>query len=219
MLYLAGMPSVDLTDMAKVRISTISFFLMVFLVSAFVIWRIWNSLQVDFPKLPRISFRTALGGTFLWSLAMMIVLTMISGARELMTPKAWEKVGWTYRVSDAEAEAMAYHPPTFDDRRRALEGLRSALTAGIVDGRYPASLDDIPASLKTQPGISPTQYGYVTETVTENEAPRGLTATGPPRRLAFEYELYDDGRQLVLMTNGEIVVENTQNELPTVVTE
>ena len=34
----------------------------------------------------------------LWGLLFMLVLTMISGARELLTPGAWEKKGATYQL-------------------------------------------------------------------------------------------------------------------------
>jgi hypothetical protein len=36
----------------------------------------------------------------LWGLLFLLILTMISGARELMTPGAWEKHGSTYRLKD-----------------------------------------------------------------------------------------------------------------------
>ncbi len=39
----------------------------------------------------------------IWGLLFVLVLTMISGARELMTPGAWEKEGFTY-VLAGEAE-------------------------------------------------------------------------------------------------------------------
>jgi hypothetical protein len=37
----------------------------------------------------------------LWGLLFLLILTMISGARELMTPGAWEKHGSTYELKDA----------------------------------------------------------------------------------------------------------------------
>ncbi len=36
----------------------------------------------------------------LWGLLFTVVLAMISGARELMTPGAWEKQGATYRLKE-----------------------------------------------------------------------------------------------------------------------
>ena len=95
---LAGMPMIDLTDVAHLRLRTISFFLLVLLLSAAGIQRIWNALREDFPSLPLISYRRALGLVTLWGLVFLLVLTMISGARELMTPGAWKKEGATYRL-------------------------------------------------------------------------------------------------------------------------
>src|SRR5687767_15824936 len=97
----AGMPSFTLTDAASLRLQSISFFLVVFLLSALVIRWIWNALTTDFPRLPRLSYPKALGLVALWGLLFLLVLTMISGARELLTPGAWKKdEGLTYTLGD-----------------------------------------------------------------------------------------------------------------------
>src|SRR5262245_64725299 len=96
----AGMPSFTLTDAASMRLQSISFFLVVFFVSALIIRWIWNALRADFPKLPRLSYVKSLGLVGLWGLLFLLVLTMISGARELMTPGAWKKDGLTYTLDD-----------------------------------------------------------------------------------------------------------------------
>jgi hypothetical protein len=109
----AGMPSVTpadvthavrtvtktgLNDIARQRLEVISFFLLGLLACAGVIRWLWNGLRKDFPILPRLSYARALGMLVLWGLLFVLVLTMISGARELMTPGAWEKKGLTYRL-------------------------------------------------------------------------------------------------------------------------
>jgi hypothetical protein len=76
----------------------ISFFLLGLLACAGVIRWIWNGLRKDLPVLPRLSYGRALGIIVLWGLLFVLVLTMISGARELMTPGAWEKKGLTYKL-------------------------------------------------------------------------------------------------------------------------
>lgn len=43
----AGMPSVNLTDAASLRLQSISFFLVVFLVSAVAVRGIWNGFRTD----------------------------------------------------------------------------------------------------------------------------------------------------------------------------
>src|SRR5262249_45662747 len=142
----AGMPSplpehpdqvLRLTEPVVMRLQTISFFLAGLLVCAAVVRWLWNGLCKDFPKLPRLTYLRALGAVLLWGLLFVIVLTMISGARELMTPGAWKKQGWTYKLTDdsvqaAEAAERAY-------RKQHLERLRTALWqfAATHNGRFP----------------------------------------------------------------------------------
>jgi len=97
----AGMPSYLLSDLAEARLSTISFFLMLFLLCACLVRLLWNHLAKDFPKLPRLTYRRAVSVVLLWGLLFLIVLTMISGARELMTPGAWEKQGAVYKLRES----------------------------------------------------------------------------------------------------------------------
>ena len=89
----AGMPMATLSDIAQMRLEAISFFLVCFLVSSGLVWKIWNSARKDFPRLPHLSYWRATGLVALWGLLFLLVLTMISGARELMTPGAWHKQG------------------------------------------------------------------------------------------------------------------------------
>ena len=99
----AGMPSASLTDVARLRVENISFFLVVLLLSALLVQMIWNWLRNDFPRLPRLTYPKAVALISLWGLLFVLVLTMISGARELMTPGAWEKNGATYRLKQASS--------------------------------------------------------------------------------------------------------------------
>jgi hypothetical protein len=96
----AGMPApLTLTEIARMRIETISFFLLALLISAGFIKLIWNSLRRSFLRLPWLSYPKALGLVILWGLLFVVVLLMISGARELMTPGAWEHSGAIYRLT------------------------------------------------------------------------------------------------------------------------
>lgn len=110
---LAGMPSplpddlprvLRLTESAEASLSAISFFLAGLLVSAAAVWGLWNYARRDFPQWPRLSFGKALAVVVLWGLMFVIVLTMISGARELMTPGAWKKNGATYTLATEPGE-------------------------------------------------------------------------------------------------------------------
>src|SRR5205085_167515 len=103
---LAGMPSTGTAASTTVmhglpieRLQALSFFLAGFLLSAFVVRWLWNGLAKDVPWLPRLSFVGSLGLVALWGMLFILVLTMISGARELMTPGAWEPDGITSRLA------------------------------------------------------------------------------------------------------------------------
>lgn len=177
------------------RLQTISFFLLVLLLCALAVQLLWNYLRRDFPTLPRLTYGKALAAVVLWGLLFVLVLVMISGARELMTPGAWQKQGFTYRLSESE---QAPEPSPVWERRQHLERLRVALLhfAATHQGRFPR--DDertaIPDELWTVPDTGGLRYLYVA----------GRTADGPTALLVYEPEL-DVARRLALKTDGDIV--------------
>lgn len=130
----AGMTVITLTDAAKARLDVLSFFLFVYLLLALVVKVLWNSLAKGFEKMPRLNYRRALALMLLSGLFLYVILTMISGARELLTPGAWEKQGIGYRLrDDAEAEADRAA------RKQRLETLKRAIWeyAENHDGKVP----------------------------------------------------------------------------------
>lgn len=191
----AGMPSINLTDIARMRLETLSFFLLVFLVCAKVVQLIWNGLARDFPRLPRLGYWRSVGLVGVWGLLFLVVLTMISGARELLTPGAWEKVGLTYRLAPPPADAAP--AVTEAVRRERLERLREALWAYARshDGKLPSGPTDpdIAPEFWQTPDPSGVPYCY---------AP-GQTPHRGNRPLAWEPRIFGDG-QLALFTNGEV---------------
>jgi hypothetical protein len=94
----AGMPVITLSDAAAWRLSGISFFVALVLLVAWLVRLLWNYLRRDFPRLPLLDYKRSLALVLLLGLCFNIVLLMISGARELMTPGAWEKRGATYQL-------------------------------------------------------------------------------------------------------------------------
>ena len=168
----AGMPSPLPTDYEKVfrlneeplqRFQTISFFLMGLLACAAIVRWLWNYLQRDFFWLPRLSFGKALAGVLLWGLLFVIVLTMISGARELMTPGAWRKEGFTYKLNNPTVPATG--DARLEQRKRKLEDLRTALLhfAATHRGSYPkaSELEQIEKALWQIPDAPGVNYIYV----------------------------------------------------------
>jgi hypothetical protein len=198
---LAGMPVVTFSDVASMRLEAISFFLVVFLMCAWSVRAIWNGLRRDFSRMPKLGYRHALGITALWSLAFLLVLSMISGARELMTPGAWIKDGLTYKLNEIEKDSSKNaNQEIGPERQLALERLRVLLWAHAEShaGTFPesATVDGISEDAWRLPGGSGLHYLYVSGMLRESEASKG-------RPLVYEPELFGVKR-LVLLTNGEI---------------
>jgi hypothetical protein len=193
----AGMPSITLGDVARLRLQTISFFLFGLLACSWAIQGLWNLLRADVPRLPRLSYSKALGVVVLWGLLFVLVLTMISGARELMTPGAWKKQGLTYRLADEPGPARPVEVRPEADRRWGLERLRSALWsyARAHGGRFPpvAETPEIAEDLWRVPDLARIRYLYVP----------GRSADLGAELLAYEPGLFGPDR-LVLLTNGAI---------------
>ena len=191
----AGMPIYSLTDVARLRLETISFFLVLLLViTALVRWA-WNWYQRDAPHLPRLSYKGALGLIVVWGLALQLVLSMIAGARELMTPGAWVKVGATYQLEQAPA-GSADGRDQFA-RRRDLERLRRTLWdyAAAHEGTLPPHefMAGFTDAVWTTADPSGARFGYL-----------GNRRTGEAQRIvAYEPGVF--GRQrLVLYGDGQI---------------
>jgi hypothetical protein len=199
----AGMPYVSLSEVGQLRLQNISFFLMLLLVSALLIKLIWNRLRRDWEWLPELSYTKALGLMVLWGLLFVLVLTMISGARELMTPGAWEKQGLTYRLSPKEPPPANPEGSLLQQRERKLHRLRVQLWkyAQAHDGRFPSYADrvEIPSEVWELPDASEMQYLYVPD----------LTTKGEKRILAYEPDLFGSQRY-VLFTSGDLQLLDTQ---------
>jgi hypothetical protein len=184
----AGMPSYQFSDVARMRIEDLSFFVLVFLLCALGVKWLWNLLAKDFPRLPRLRFGRSLALTTLLGLFTLLVLSMISGARELLTPGAWRRQGSTYRLTD----------PTNDPiRRKGLEVLRAALWdyAGKHDGKFPREdfAPEIPDDSWKAPDEARSRYLYV----------GGFSKDTPAALLAAEPDVFE-GSRFALLTTGEI---------------
>ena len=103
----AGMPSVlptswggtgQLTEVTTERLQAISFFVVGLFACSLAIQCLWNIVAKNSAWLPKLSFGKALVLILLWGSLFVIVLTMISGARELLTPGAWKQEGMIYKL-------------------------------------------------------------------------------------------------------------------------
>jgi hypothetical protein len=191
----AGMTMPVFTDVAHARLEVLSFFLFIYLTSAFVFQRIWNSLAKDFPALPPLRYRGALGALIVCGLFIYVVLTMISGARELMTPGAWARSGIHYKIREPERDPK----PWIDSARRtSMERLRASLWryAQQHGGAFPANREqeDFPQTEWTSIDPNQLSFGYVS----------GLKPDLSDAVLAYEPASFGPER-LALLANGEIV--------------
>lgn len=178
------------------QVQALSFFLMCLFVGAVAVQWLWNHARRDFPVLPQISYRRSLSLVVMWGLLFVVVLTMISGARELMTPGAWRKQGWTYQLEKSAANGDTTLAANREARRGSLEQLRTALWqyAATHGGKFPArDHAGLDARLWDIPGHPGLQFLSVPN--------RSAEETG--RLLVFEPQIEGDDR-LVLLTNGLI---------------
>lgn len=185
----AGMPSFALTEVAELRLEAVSFFAVALLLLAFGLMQLWNRLT----PLPSLSYGRALGLTVLLGLLFHLILTMISGARELMTPGAWEKRGATYVLAeqddlsgllDRQRELLQLQQALWDHAERH----QGALPHHAFDPALPADAWTIePYGLRYlyTPGLSP---GVGAQLLAWEPEP-----LGPPR-----LGLYTDGRVVAL---------------------
>jgi hypothetical protein len=191
---LAGMPFVRLTELAELRLQAISFFLLLALLVTLAVKALWNRLSQEVPRLPQLSFKAALAVVFLWGLCFQLVLSMIAGGRELMTPGAWEKQGATYQV---RTEPPSDKELVLEARRQRLEELRTALWAYAQQhgNAFPPSEFDpaIPEERWRVLGGSGMRFIYVS----------GRKADTSAVPLAYEPGLFGRERW-VLFADGEI---------------
>jgi hypothetical protein len=184
-----------LRDSVSARLEAISFFVAALILCAVAFRWLWNSLGKDFPRLPRMSLARSLSLVVLWGLLFIVVLTMISGARELMTPGAWERQGATYRLAEESAS-----PAGLADKRAALEVLRTELFiyATRHEGRFPADRAEVAEAKWEVPGQGGLLFQYRA----------GEPSAVRRRPLVVEPES-DPHSRLVLWTSGEILVHST----------
>jgi len=132
-----------------------SFFIFLLFLCAFLFQITWNYAAKGFRAIPRLNYWRALSLSFLLGLAMLLILTMISGIREVLTPGAWRKQGSTYRLNDPAQEPV---------RRRSIEHLRAALFdyARMHDGKFPPNdfVPEIPEKIWEAPDESGSHYVY-----------------------------------------------------------
>jgi len=184
----AGMTVYGLRDIYRLRLEEISFFVLLFLVCSLSFQLLWNHAVKGFQFLPRLKFTQALCLSLLFGLATLLILTMISGIREVLTPEAWRRQGSSYRLNDPSQEP---------GRRRSLEHLRGALFeyARAHEGRFPPHdfVPEISEKLWESPDQAGSHYVYS----------GGLGTNDVEALLAVEPPNFGDQR-FALLVSGDI---------------
>lgn len=192
----AGMTVYGLRDIYRLRLEEISFFIVLLLGCALGLKLLWNFAFKGISSIPQLKFPQALCVAVLFGLVMLVILTMISGIREVLTPGAWRHQGTSYRLNDPSQELS---------RRRSLEHLRTALLdyARAHGGNFPAHDfgSEITAKLWESPDMAGSHYIYAGG-LTTNQA-GALLAVEPPTFGEQRFALRVSG-EIVLLPNAEI---------------
>ena len=174
----AGMSTVTLSKFGADRLIGISTVLFVLLVVVSTLLLVcWNKL-VKGSTWPKLSHPKAVGLTFLAGLLSFLVLVMIAGSRELLTPKAWRPKGILYELAPLPSHetgelqpdfSAAFDPATLvpeEDtpaarlavRRENLTRIRNSLWQyADTHGDFPVTL---PENLQTIPVSGGMKYAY-----------------------------------------------------------
>lgn len=159
-------------------------------IGAWIVKALWNSLAKDFESLPQMSYLRALGMTLLWGLAMVVALILIDGTRHTLSPAAWVRNGFTYRLSTEEEQILTDYR---NQRREQLKNLHADLKSHIeANGRtLPPSLTTIESDHLYVPENAELQYLWKLDT--ENSTFQ-----------IVEPELVDDVRYAIT-AQGEVI--------------
>ena len=182
MVSQAGMTVITLRDVAEARIQSISFFIFIYLILAWAVKRLWNYLAKSFEWMPVINFGKALCLMLVSGLFLYVILTMISGARELMTPGAWEKKGIGYQLQNDAVKDKK--------RQQSLADLREALWlhANAHDGVFPHNLHSLGAKQSPPKNY---QFRYIAGRKIDDE--NSILAYEPFSTSKKRFVLYADG--------------------------
>jgi hypothetical protein len=207
-LVWGGMPMPVLTEISKLRLDTISFFLFLLILGTLAIQWGWNRMASDFNWIPQLRAGQAFALTALWGLLFLLVLTMISGARELMTPGAWQRDGQTYQLREIEPSANAIARA---QRRQRLVDLTAFIRRwASQQGRLPVDLDEagVPDELQSPPGSPFTSYRYFRPPQDEDEDRQKVGGVIDPnqRKLLAEPNVFADG-PLTITLGGFFVAQ------------
>ncbi|WP_372371414.1 hypothetical protein [Candidatus Uabimicrobium sp. HlEnr_7] len=183
----AGMPAIRLGYLSSLRVEALSFFLFIFLVATWIFKSLWNKVLIEIVNLPKVTYKRALGIMILWAMVFNLILTMISGARELMTPGAWVSQGATYRLKSSISDIT--------QRKVHIEALSTALVeyAKKHENTFPLNnySNAISQDLWKMPG-NKERYHYITGVLLDQEK-KWILLYEPATVGSRRYVMFSDG--------------------------
>ncbi len=199
----AGMTSFHLTELAGARLEAISFFLAAFALSALLLRWAWNTLARDFAWMPRLRYRQAVAVLVVSGLFVHVALSLIAGARELMTPGAWTRTGAAHQLAPPEREPKLWLEAA---RIQALELLRDQLwqEALAQESRLPANREASAIPSHFWSGIHPEgePLGYVPDRLIDQG--NRIVVFEPDAFGATRFALQQDG-QVIRLSAADLV--------------
>ena len=161
----AGMSSIVLTEYGVRRITGLSTALFFGLVVSTLLVRFFWGLLVRETDWPKPTLAKSFAATFLGGLLFFLVLVMIAGSRELLTPGAWKSDGILYTLSSKPDVEPNNTAPVLSEieqaRRQSLETLRDHLKrAAESKNGLPTKIPNDAGSLWVIPFASGMRYEY-----------------------------------------------------------
>lgn len=96
----AGMTVYGLRDIYRLRLEEISFSIVLLLLCSGLFQLLWNYAIKGLNFLPRLKFFQSVCLSICLERLTLLILTMISGIREVLVPGAWRRQGTSYRLND-----------------------------------------------------------------------------------------------------------------------
>ncbi len=154
---------ISLTDVTRIHIEGVSFFLLILLLSALGVQGIWNAVAADFPTWSPLSYKYAVGIIVIWGTICAPIYATITAVKEWKPTPGFQKPEDDRSERTADLLAPATSPEVV--RRARLDRLSTSLFDYAEEhaGDFPRDDSDlaIPDEAWELPDISRMRYLYV----------------------------------------------------------
>ena len=192
----AGNMMASFTEVTRLRVEGVSFFLLVLFLSALGVQGVWNALTADFPRWSRLSYAKAVGVVVLWALICVPIYVTLSEFQKWRSPGPKPPVTSLETLADPPASVRS-GISIEAARRSAIDRLAAKLFAYAEahEGAFPRDVAELagPDRVWELPDGSGLLYLYVA----------GRKVGDLDAILAYEPGLYGNTRH-VLFADGSI---------------